>query len=243
VIIDSVDQIKPVAQNLAFSLSLYSGQMCTTPQAIYVPKDGIKTTEGQLSFSEVGSALAKAVEKFLSDNDRACAVLGAIQSPATAARIDECRSLGEVLLDSEPREHAQFPRARIHTPLLLKVDASQRDAFSEERFGPIGFVIATDSTAHSIELVREVIGEKGAITLGAYTTDDGIAEQFEQLAMDVAAPLSLNLDGGVFVNQSAAYSDFHATGGNPAANASLCDQAFVARRFVVVQSRRHGQLN
>ncbi len=241
VIIDSVDNLKAVAQNLAFSLSLYSGQMCTTTQAIYVPKGGIETAEGPLSFDEVAGALAKAVETFLSDNDRACAVLGAIQSPATAARIDECRALGEVLLDSEPREHAQFPKARVHTPLVLKVDAGQRDTFSEERFGPISFVIATDSTDHSIQLAREVIGEKGAITLGAYTTDDEVAEQFETLAIDVAAPLSLNLDGGVFVNQSAAFSDFHATGGNPAANASLSDQAFVTPRFVVVQSRRHGQ--
>ncbi|MFP4137345.1 MAG: phenylacetic acid degradation protein PaaN [Halomonas sp.] len=241
VIIDSVERIEPVAQNLAFSLSLYSGQMCTTPQAIYVPQGGIRTAEGWLSFDEVAGALAKAVEAFLSDNDRACTVLGAIQSPATAARIEECRGLGEVLLDSERRQHAQYPEARIHTPLLLKVDASQRDAFSEERFGPIGFVIATDSTEHSIELAREVIGEKGAITLGAYTTDDELAERFEELALEVAAPLSLNLDGGILVNQSAAFSDFHATGGNPAANAALCDQAFVTPRFVVVQSRRHGQ--
>lgn len=241
VIIDSVDSLKAVAQNLAFSLSLFSGQMCTTPQAIYVPKTGIQTAEGSLSFDEVAGALAKAVEAFLSDNDRACAVLGAIQSPATAARIDECRGLGEVLLDSEPREHAQFPKARVHTPLLLKVDAGQRNTFSEERFGPISFVIATDSTAQSIELARDVIGDKGAITLGAYTTDDAVAEEFEALAMDVAAPLSLNMDGGILVNQSAAFSDFHATGGNPAANASLCDQAFVTPRFVVVQSRRHAK--
>jgi hypothetical protein len=41
------------------------------------------------------------------------------------------------------------------------------------------------------------------------------------------------------VNQSAAFSDFHATGGNPAANASLMDGNFVAGRFVIVQSRRH----
>lgn len=241
VILDSVEQIKPVAQNLAFSLSLYSGQMCTTPQAIYVPKSGIQTAEGALSFDEVAGALAKAVERFLSDNDRACTVLGAIQSPATAARLDECRGLGEVLLDSEPREHARFPEARIHTPLLLKVDAAQKEAYSEERFGPISFVIATDSTAHSIELAREVIREKGAITLGAYTTDDAVAEQLEGLAMEVAVPLSLNLDGGILVNQSAAFSDFHATGGNPAANASLCDQAFVTPRFLVVQSRRHAK--
>ncbi|MWJ27924.1 phenylacetic acid degradation protein PaaN [Halomonas sp. ZH2S] len=241
VIIDSVDNLKAVTMNLAFSLSLYSGQMCTTSQAIYVPKSGIETAEGHLSFDDVTAALSKAIDKFLSDNDRACAVLGAIQSPATEARIDECRGLGEILLDSEPREHAQFPNARIHTPLLLKVDAEQKAAYSEERFGPISFVVATEDTRHSIDLAREVILEKGAITLGAYTTDDTVAEQFEQLAMDVAAPLSLNMDGGVFVNQSAAFSDFHATGGNPAANASLCDQAFVASRFVVVQSRRHGQ--
>ena len=45
--------------------------------------------------------------------------------------------------------------------------------------------------------------------------------------------------GGVFVNQSAAFSDFHGTGANPAANASLCDSAYVANRFRVVQARWH----
>ena len=44
---------------------------------------------------------------------------------------------------------------------------------------------------------------------------------------------------GVYVNQSAAFSDFHATGANPAANAALTDAAFVASRFRVVQSRHH----
>ncbi len=51
--------------------------------------------------------------------------------------------------------------------------------------------------------------------------------------------LSENLLGGVFVNQSAAYSDFHGTGANPAANASYTDGAYVASRFRVIQSRRH----
>jgi hypothetical protein len=51
--------------------------------------------------------------------------------------------------------------------------------------------------------------------------------------------LSINLTGGVFVNQSAAFSDYHGTGGNPAANASFANPAFVADRFVVVQRRAH----
>jgi hypothetical protein len=50
--------------------------------------------------------------------------------------------------------------------------------------------------------------------------------------------LAENLIGNIWRNQSAAFSDFQATGANPAANASLTDAAFVANRFRVVESRR-----
>jgi len=239
IIVDSVSDLKAVTRNLAFTLSLYSGQMCTTTQAIYVPKGGIDTPEGKVSFDEFAQALATATSKFLGDNDRACMVLGAIQSEATAKRIDECRSLGEIVLDSESRTHAQFPEARIRTPLILKVDGKDQATYSEERFGPISFLIATEDTADSMRLAKAVLEEQGAITLGVYSTSDAVLEQAEELAMDVKVALSCNLDGGVFVNQSAAFSDFHATGGNPAANACLSDAAFLVNRFVVVQSRRH----
>ena len=239
IIVDSVSDLKAVTRNLAFTLSLYSGQMCTTTQAIYVPKGGIDTPEGKVSFDEFAQALATATSKFLGDNDRACMVLGAIQSEATAKRIDECRSLGEIVLDSESRTHAQFPEARIRTPLILKVDGKDQATYSEERFGPISFLIATEDTADSMRLAKAVLDEQGAITLGVYSTSDAVLDQAEELAMDVKVALSCNLDGGVFVNQSAAFSDFHATGGNPAANACLSDAAFLVNRFVVVQSRRH----
>jgi len=58
IVIDSVADIKAVARNIAFSLALYSGQMCTAPQNIYVPRDGIRTAEGTLSFDAVAQALA-----------------------------------------------------------------------------------------------------------------------------------------------------------------------------------------
>lgn len=239
IIVDSVSDLKAVTRNLAFTLSLYSGQMCTTTQAIYVPKGGIDTPEGKVSFDEFAQALATATSKFLGDNDRACMVLGAIQSEATAKRIDECRGLGEIVLDSEPRVHAEYPNARIHTPLILKVEGKDQATYSEERFGPISFLIATEDTADSMRLAKAVLEEQGAITLGVYSTSDAVLDQAEELAMDVKVALSCNLDGGVFVNQSAAFSDFHATGGNPAANACLTDTAFLVNRFVVVQSRRH----
>ena len=59
------------------------------------------------------------------------------------------------------------------------------------------------------------------------------------MAEDVGVALSINLTGAVFVNQSAAFSDYHGTGANPAANAALTDSAYVANRFRVVQHRFH----
>jgi hypothetical protein len=58
-------------------------------------------------------------------------------------------------------------------------------------------------------------------------------------SLDAGVALSENLTGQVFVNQSAAFSDFHGTGANPAANSSYTDAAYVASRFRIVQSRRH----
>ncbi|NVK43718.1 MAG: phenylacetic acid degradation protein PaaN [Oceanospirillaceae bacterium] len=238
IIIDSVDSMKAVARNLTTSLSLYSGQMCTAPQAIFIPRDGIETADGRLSFDEVADYLAGSIARFTSNTEVAVHVLGAIQSPDTLARLEACVGLGEVALQSQALAHPEFPNACIRTPLLLKVDAADIETYSEERFGPISFLIATDNTDHSIELARRVIGEQGAITLGVYSTDEAVLDKAEQLAMDVKVALSCNLTGAFLVNQSAAFSDFHATGGNPAANASLTDGAFVSRRFVVVQSRR-----
>src|SRR6201985_1825982 len=58
IVIDSVDDIKAAARNIAFSLALYSGQMCTAPQNIYVPRTGIRTDAGTLGFDEVAQAIA-----------------------------------------------------------------------------------------------------------------------------------------------------------------------------------------
>src|SRR5688500_667945 len=52
IIIDSVEDPDKVAANIAFSLSLYSGQMCTAPQNILIPRDGVKSGGGLLSRSE-----------------------------------------------------------------------------------------------------------------------------------------------------------------------------------------------
>jgi phenylacetic acid degradation protein paaN len=239
IIVDSTNDFKGMTRNISFSLALYSGQMCTAPQNIYVPKEGIDTAEGHLSFEEVASGIGEALNKLLADPARAVEVLGAIQNDSILQRLENARGLGEVVVESRALPHPQFSNACVRTPLLLKTDASDPSKFMQELFGPIAFVIATGNTAESIALSRRAALDHGAITMSVYSTNEKVLDKVADAAAEAGVALSCNLTGGVYVNQSAAYSDFHGSGANPAANASLTDTAFVANRFRVAQTRAH----
>jgi phenylacetic acid degradation protein paaN len=239
IVIDSADDFAGVARNIAFSLTLYTGQMCTAPQNIYVPRGGIDTADGHLSLDHVAQGLAAAVQKLVGDPARAVEILGAVVNDGVAERIHAARSLGAVVHDSQSITHPQFPDARIATPLIVKLDATDDAKYLKEWFGPIAFVIATDGTAQSLDIARRAVVDHGALTLSLYTNRPDVIEETVALAEETGVALSINLTGGVFVNQSSAFSDYHGTGANPAANAALTDAAFVAGRFRVVQHRLH----
>lgn len=241
IVIDSTDSYKAMLGNLAFTLSLYSGQMCTTSQAIFVPAGGIDTEDGHKSYDEVCADLARAVERFLSKPEVAFAVLGAIQSADTAERIETANSgaLGKVVLASQKLDNPEFPGAKVRTPVLLACDAADEKAYMEERFGPISFIVKVADTAAAIALSERVVRTHGALTVGLYSTRQDVIDAMTEATWRGKVALSINLTGGIFVNQSAAFSDYHGTGGNPSANASYSDSAFVANRFRVVQRRYH----
>ncbi|MFF5983741.1 phenylacetic acid degradation protein PaaN [Streptomyces olindensis] len=241
VVVHSTSDYKGMLSNLAFSLSLYSGQMCTTPQNLLVPREGIATDQGPKSYDEVVADLAKAVDGLLGDDARANALLGAIVNPDVKARLEKAPGLGEVALASREITNADFPGAVVRTPVIVKLDGAKPDAeaaYMSECFGPVSFAVAVDSVTDAVELLGRTIREKGAMTVGAYTTDAEVEQAVQEVCLEEAAQLSLNLTGGVYVNQTAAFSDFHGSGGNPAASAALCDGAFVANRFRVVEVRR-----
>ncbi|MFG2257679.1 phenylacetic acid degradation protein PaaN [Streptomyces mirabilis] len=246
VIVESTDDYKGMLSNLAFSLSLYSGQMCTTPQNLLIPRDGIRTEEGTKSYDEVVADLARSVDGLLGDDARANGLLGAIVNPDVKARLEAAAGLGEVALASREVGNPEFPDAVVRTPVIVKLDGARKywegaddeAAYMNECFGPVSFAVAVDSAGDAVELLRRTVREKGAMTVGAYTTDEGVEEAVREACLEECAQLSLNLTGGVYVNQTAAFSDFHGSGGNPAANAALCDGGFVANRFRVVEVRR-----
>ena len=238
VILESVENIDKVAQNLAFSIALYSGQMCTAPQNLFVPKDGIRTPEEQVSFDDFAQKLVDSINDLVDNPKAGPFVLGCIQNRKTCDRIENAEKLdGKVWLKSRTIENPQFKNARISTPVILEVDENNQDLFSKELFGPIALLIKTNDTRASVALARKIAEEHGAITCGAYTTDPDMKEYISDQMSLAATPVSFNLVGSIYVNQHAGFSDFHVTGGNPAGNASFTNPEYVIKRFTWVGFR------
>ncbi len=238
VILESVEDIDKVAQNLAFSITLYSGQMCTAPQNLFIPKDGIRTPEKQVSFDEFAQKLVDNINGLVDNPKAGPFVLGSIQNKKTCDRIENAEKLrGKVWLKSRTIENPMFKNARISTPVILEVDEDKQDIFSKELFGPIALLIKTNDPRASVSLAREMAEAHGAISCGAYTTDPDMKEYIADQMSLAATPVSFNLVGGIYVNQHAGFSDFHVTGGNPAGNASFTNPEYVIKRFTWVGFR------
>ncbi|HET6534152.1 MAG TPA: phenylacetic acid degradation protein PaaN [Actinoplanes sp.] len=240
VIVDATDDYKGLLRNLSFSLSLYSGQMCTTPQNILVPAGGIETDAGHRSPEEFATDLAAAVDKLLGDPKRATGTLGAIVNDGVLARVTEATGAASVVRPTGEVADEQWPDATIRTPVIVKLDAADEKIYTREWFGPVSFVITTESTEHSLRLFTETVRQHGALTASVYATSPEVIAAAREAALGAGVHLSENLTGGVFVNQTAAFSDLHGTAANPAATASLTDEWFVTGRFFTLQSRHHG---
>lgn len=238
VIIDSADDIDKVAANLAFSVNLYSGQMCTAPQNFFIPEGGIDTPAGKVSFDQFAQKFVDNLNGLVDNPKAGPFVLGAVQSKKTSARVVESEKIsGKVWLKSRVFENPMFKNARVATPVVVEVDASKKEIFSKELFGPIALLIKTKNTDQSIALAKEMALQQGAISCGAYTTNGDIKEKIADEMASAATPVSFNLTGGIYMNQNAAFSDFHVTGGNPSGNASFTNPEYVTRRFTWVGHR------
>ncbi|MDZ4668928.1 MAG: phenylacetic acid degradation protein PaaN [bacterium] len=238
IILDSVKDLKSVLGNIAFSASLYSGQMCTAPQNIFVSKHGVQTAEGLVAYDEVVKGIAAAITVLVDNPKAGPGTLGAIQADITFKRVLEAKNLGgNLILDTKAIVNEEFKDARIATPVVIELDKSAGGIYNKECFGPILFVIKTDGVEDSLALAEALVQEKGALTCGAYTTDMATQNRIAATMNNAFVPVSFNFTGAGFINSHAAFSDFHLTGGNPAGNASFANSEFVSKRFVWVGNR------
>lgn len=242
VVLHSVENLPATAAAIANSLSLFSAQMCTSVQNIYLPRAGLPTAAGTVSLEEVEQALVDATRAVSADNGRAAAILGAVQSRSTIEYVHEVtrrgRDIGRVLLEPGCYDHPDHPGAWTCTPAIVGVDTDARDLYGEERFGPVCFVIACDEGEDVLAEAVDDVRERGTIASHVYSTDAAFLERATAAYWHAGASVTCNLTGPMSLNFAAAYSDFHVTGLSPAGNACLTDEAFIAGRFRVVQSRQ-----
>ncbi len=245
-ILDSVENLDKVIQNITFSVTLYSGQMCTAPQNFFIPEGGVKTPDGVVSFDEVAQKIANFTDGLINNPKAGPFVAGTIQNSATSARTASAADEigGKVWLATRHVEQTIpiFEKARTQTPTYIELSSADKDKFAKEMFGPIAFLIKTKDTKESVALAKEMAETYGAISCGAYTTDAEMKEYIADEMSLAATPVSFNLTGQIFVNQNAAFSDFHVTGGNPAGNASFTNPDYVNRRFTWVGMREPAAL-
>lgn len=242
VVLESADDLDAALRSLATTMCLFSAQMCTSPQNIYVPQSGVKTPQGVVPFKDVATRLAAAVQALTSDPKKAAMILATIQSPQTLALLQEMQVMGtqrgQVLLAPKAYPHPEFPQARTSTPLMLQVTTQERDLYAEERFGPISFVIACKDADDALQQATQDARTQGGLTAFLYSNREDFIARAEAAYARAGAQLTINLVGAMPLNFAAAYSDYHVTGLNPAGNATLTNLAFVASRFGIVQSRR-----
>ena len=241
VILESTHDLSATLSALATGLCLFSAQMCTAAQNIFIPRDGVQTPDGLIPYNDVVTGLIDAIDHITGDPEHAAGLCGCLQTPrilhTLASTAEAAAAEGRVLRLSAPYAHPHFPGARTATPLVMEVPPSSH-LYRQEVFGPASFVIPCASRAEALTRATEDAAEHGSISNYVYSTDTAWLDEVEDAFAAAGASVGINLHRQAPINFSAAYSDFHVTGLNPAGNACLTDAAFVARRFRIVQSKR-----
>ncbi|MFN0202217.1 MAG: aldehyde dehydrogenase family protein [Bacteroidia bacterium] len=238
VILDSVDDWQKVLDNLAFSVCLYSGQMCTSPQNFLIPLEGILVNGKRISHEQAMQDIANAILNFAQDEKKGYVTLGAMQCDATCLRVEKAVEMGATVYRSISKiTNPEFPKARVVSPAILEVPFDRADVYEKELFGPILLFIPTYHTAHSVQIAKDLAMTHGSISCAAYTTNEEKMELIAEEMSWAATSVSFNFTGAFWVNQNAGFSDFHLTGGNPAGNASLVNPEYIRRRYTMVGMR------
>jgi acyl-CoA reductase-like NAD-dependent aldehyde dehydrogenase len=161
--------------------------MCTTTQNIYVPRDGVRTEDGTRTPAQVAEDLGAALDRLLGDDEKAAGILGAIVNDDVAARLDKA-SGGPVAVASRQVKVEAWPDARIRTPLVLHASAEDRSSYSGECFGPISYLVETESRDQAVEIFEDLTRDIGALSAGVYSTDEAFLEQVRAASFGPVSP-------------------------------------------------------
>lgn len=243
VILDGADDPEAALDSVVNTLCLFSAQMCTSPQTIYVPETGMTGSNGHhLGPEQVEAELIKRIDALAANPKRAASVMGCIQSSTTLDMIAQWTVAAEsgkyrLLRRSGEYNHPEADTARTATPLVLGLNLEDGIAPREEVFGPVAFVVRVPDREQAVQHAAESARRYGALTSYLYSTDEDYLQSATEAFAWSGAALTCNLIGHMPLNFSAAYSDLHVSGLNPAGNATLAEPSFIAGRFRYAQVR------
>ncbi len=247
VVVESLEDVDAAMRSLAGAVVLFSGQMCVAPQNIFLPAGGVPTPEGMLTVEEFGTRLVTAIHEILSHPRRAAALAGTLQSSRSLDHLHHLTRIaaerGDVLLEPTPYDHPEYPEARTTGPLVATISVDDRDLYGCEQFGPVAFLIPVEDAEEGLARASADAASEGAIAAYVLSGEEDFIARAERAFGRAGAALSVNVVGPMPMGFSAAFSDYHVSGLNPAGTATLTDEAFVAGRFRVVQSRRPARSN
>ncbi|MGK7393878.1 MAG: aldehyde dehydrogenase family protein [Candidatus Cyclobacteriaceae bacterium M3_2C_046] len=193
IMLDSVEDIELVTRNIAASLVFYSGQRLNSFQNIFISEQGIRTSKGIVTLDGFNQMLVREIENLKKNRKMVYELFGAIQTKKTIDRLYITERLGgKIVLKPEYFELTEFPQARVASPLLIECEAQQKELFQHKFYGPIIFIIRTESTDHSIALIKEIAINFGTNICSAYTQDQDMKEKIIEHMALVNVPVSLN---------------------------------------------------
>ncbi|GAB3213875.1 phenylacetic acid degradation protein PaaN [Marinactinospora thermotolerans] len=237
--VESTRDYRGLVGNVAFTLALYSGRLCTGPQNLFLPEAGIATDEGHKDFDRVIADIGAALDGLLSQGSESAELLGAIGDSETLEchRRAAAGEFGEVLHAAPGVSHPAHPAAELCTPVIVRGEAGA-DALFTEHPGPVYFAVPVPSAEQAFETMAETARRSGSLVAGVHTVRPDVREQAEEFARESGVNLSLDLTGPWLMTQASIFSDVHGTGANASGNAAVFHGSFVTSRFSVVGVRR-----
>lgn len=244
VILDGADDLDAALGAVVNTLCLFSAQMCTSPQTFYIPAAGVELADGQrVPAEEVERQLVAKIDALVADDKRASSLLGCVQSPGSIRILEQYQQRAEqgeftLLRPWGTYANPAGSRCRTATPLVVGLSLAEQEGPTEEVFAPVAFILRVADRDEALEHAARISKQHGALTTYLYSRDEAFIAQAEDAFAWAGVALTTNLTGPMPLNFSAAYSDTHVSGLNPAGNATLAEPSFVAGRFRYAQSRR-----
>lgn len=230
VIVDSTADPGGMVDQLAHSVTLFAGRLCTSPRVLFVSRTGIGVPDGTLTSEEFCIALARRIQRLIDESPTE--TLGAMRVGEFDAIVDAAASSADAVVDSRRVDLPDYPGASIRTPLLIRVRGTQWEMFARERFGPVVAIVECDDVAESLSRAAAIAREEGMLAAQVHSVDAGICSTAADALLPLGVVVELNSCMAERLSPvPVAFSDLHGAGMNPAANTTLGSGDYVAGRF------------